>query len=250
MLVAAIQFAPRFKAVESNLAQMVALVETAIDRGARLIVLPELCTTGYSFMSRDEAAPFAEALNTWEEGGPSFKRMQALAGNAQVAIVWGLVEKYTGRDKRYGSLYNSQVLMPPKGAYHVHRKINLWGNDYLWATPGTENPPVVELFGKRVGIVICKDIRDHTGDNSKEYYEPGDADIVCLSASWGDGEFPSGRWIKFAKSNQVHLIVSNRYGQEGANNFGEGGICIVHPDGQVDCEGLVWSEPCIVYAEV
>jgi len=250
MLAAAVQFAPRFKDVEANLAQMEALIGTAIERGAQLIVLPELCTTGYSFMSRAEAEPYAETLNAWEEGGPSFKRMQELSKAHGVIIVWGLAERYTGRDKRHGNLYNSQVLMPPHGPHHLYRKINFWGNDYLWATRGTENPPIIQVVGRRVGLLICKDVRDHTGDDPEEYYEAGEADIVCLSAAWGDGEFPSSRWIKFARQNQVHLVVANRYGQEGANNFGEGGICVIHPDGQVECEGLAWSQPCIVYAEV
>jgi hypothetical protein len=41
------------------------------------------------------------------------------------------------------------------------------------------------------------------------------ADVVCLSANWGDGGFPAVSWMDFVEENSTCLIVSNRYGQEG-----------------------------------
>lgn len=50
--------------------------------------------------------------------------------------------------------------------------------------------------------------------------------------------------------NHTTLVVSNRYGTEIPNNFGEGGICGIYPDQRVMTEGLVWNQDCTVYAEV
>lgn len=240
MRVAAVQMAPVLKNYEANLAQMEALVVQGAKAGARLIVLPELATSGFSLMSEDDARPFAESV----EWGRTSGAMTDLCASLNTHVVYGFVE-----DGEEGKLYNSQVLIGPSGVLSSCRKLNQWGNDYLWASVGTVSPPVVTIEGKRVGLLICRDIRDRS-DTLSDLYEAGDADIVAFSSNFGAGAFPSGSWVKFAKRNRVHLIVSNRFGKEENNNFGEGGICIIGPDGRVSCHGLEWGRPCIVLGEV
>ncbi len=242
MKVAAIQFRPTFKDKEANLRQAAGFVAQAAQAGAQLIVLPELVTTGYSFMSEEEAGAFAEVA---EPGGMTFGVMASLAAKLDVAIAWGMVE----RDKGTNHLYNTQVLVFDCG--HVsYRKVNRWGNDFLWAKEGRANPPVVTYQGKKVGLLICRDVRDRKDSKWKSFYEKGDADIVCLSANWGDGGFPAITWMEFAEDNNAVLIVSNRWGKEIPNDFGEGGVCVIYPDQRVVCDGLVWNQDCIVFSEV
>lgn len=244
MRVAAVQFSPEFKNFNANLTTMWMLASEAADNGAELIVLPELSTTGYSFLSSAEISPFAEDI----EGGKalSLKNMTQLCQERNVAIAWGLVEKSGS------NLYNAQcMVVPEEGDVRVlkYRKRNPWGNDYIWSTPGDLSPPIVEWRGKRVGLLICRDIRNKT-DDVDDLYEKGDADIVAFSSNFGDGAFPSVSWMEFARDTGSALVVSNRYGQEENNNFGEGGICIIEANGKVHCEGLLWSKPCIVYADL
>jgi N-carbamoylputrescine amidase len=59
MKVATVQYAPVFKDVDANLRTAATLVIEAANNGAELIVLPELATTGYSFMSAEDAAPYS-----------------------------------------------------------------------------------------------------------------------------------------------------------------------------------------------
>lgn len=250
--VAAVQFRPAFKDWERNIYQASTLVQLAASAGARLIVLPELMTSGYSFMSKAEAEECAEVLTDDSEvlrrhqtGSNSMQAMRNMAKGLNVAIAWGLVEK----DVATGDLYNAQVLMLPDGAWSSYRKVNPWANDYLWAKKGGKSPPITEFLGKKVGLLICRDVRDKAS-GFKEFYEPGDADIVCFSSNWGDGGFPSTSWVEFAEENKCWLIVSNRYGQEANNSFGDGGICVISPEGEIHCDGLRWNQPCIVLAEV
>lgn len=240
MRVAAVQFSPALKNYEHNLASMARLTAMASDGGARLVVLPELATCGYSFLYDEEARPFAESA----EDGRTTRVMTNLCARFDVHVAYGFME--LGGD---GNLYNCQALVGPKGLKASCRKLNQWGNDWLWATAGTASPPVVEVEDKRVGLLICRDVRDKS-DSLSDLYEPGDADVVAFSSNFGDGAFPSGSWMKFAKKNKVHFVVSNRYGKEENNNFGEGGICVISPDGRVQCRGLQWSKPCIVYGDV
>jgi predicted amidohydrolase len=255
MRLAAIQYAPVFKNREANLKTAVTLATMAAEAGANIIVLPELCTTGYSFMSYEDAKPYAEEVGGFETGysrsnpPSSMFAMKKIVDRYGVAIVWGVME-ISGVNKT-NALHNSQVLLKPDG-FVSYQKINPWGNDFLWGTPGTASPPITTFKGKRVGLLICRDVRDKgdKGTGLTDFYEKGDADIVCFSSNFGSGGFPSTSWVKFAQENKVWFVVSNRYGQEIHNDFGHGGICIVEPQGKVHCEGLKWNEPCIVYADV
>jgi predicted amidohydrolase len=253
LLCAAIQFAPEFKKPRENLARIVSLVQKAAQAGAELVVLPELATSGYSFMSGEEAEPFSEVIEPPTapfQPDKSLHVMRLLAKQWKLSIVWGLIEK----DPLNGKLYNSQVYIDPTGYIESYRKINLWGNDFIWATAGEGNPPIIRTkIGSRtwkIGLLICRDIRDKRDGSERSFYESGDADLVCFSANWGDGGFPATTWMEFVKGNVTTLIVANRYGKEIPNNFGEGGACIITPTGRVLCKGLIWNKDCIVIADV
>ena len=255
--VAAIQFAPAFGQKMANLRKLATLVKQAAEGGAKLIVLPELATTGYSFLSRQQAEGLAEPLS---DEGFTYQTMKALASSLKVHIAWGQVEKDVSANK----LYNSQALITPDGLCEKVAKLNLWGSDWTWADEGRSNPPVVkctfqvgeESIVKKVGLLICRDVRDKLDDKWKSFYEKGDADLVAFSSNWGDGGFPAVAWMEFVRSNDVTLVVANRHGKEIPNDFGEGGICVIKPEGDerhpngVYCDGLVWDQDCIVFCDV
>ena len=253
MRVAVVQFCPTFKDVQGNLRRLAALTMKAAQAGAKLICLPELALSGYSFMSAAEAEPLAEVITDFKPGNGGSSSMwvfYAIARKYDVHVVWGLIEK----DQGTGKLFNSQVLMCPDGSFEFYRKINLFSTDVLWAAEGRANPPIrkIEVGDKtyKVGLLICRDVRDKKDDSWKSFYEKGDADIVVLSANWGKGGFPATAWMDFVKDNSTVLAVSNRYGVEVPNDFGHGGICIIQKGDTVQCEGLVWGQDCIVYGEV
>lgn len=248
----AVQFAPEFKRPDRNRPALLNLVSQAAAKGAQLVVLPELCTTGYGFMSKEEALEFSEPFSIVlepDQGGPqsSLKALTILARQLNIALVWGFVE----RDPGTGNLYNSQAYTDAAGTSLCYRKVNFFGNDWLWATPGIANPPIATSpFGKRIGLLVCRDIRNKVSDKWTSLYEPGDCDVVALSAAWGDGGFPATAWMDFVAATKIPLVVSNRYGQEGPNNFGEGGVCVIDRDLKVSCQGLVWDQDCLVFGDV
>jgi predicted amidohydrolase len=252
MRIATIQYRPAFKDVDGNLLKLKSLIEQAASNGAEICCCPELATSGYSFMSYHDAEPFSEVLVGMGGFSKTMRFMHGLANNLDVKIVWGMME----RDAGTRDLYNSQVMMWPNERFITMRKLNRWGNDFLWAKEGTASPPIVTITdrkgqAKKVGLLICRDVIDEKKeDKISDFYEPGDADIVCLSANWGKGGFPSVSWMDFVRENKCALGIANRYGTETNNDFGQGGICIVQANGQVITEGLVWGQDCIVYGEV
>jgi predicted amidohydrolase len=253
MKVAAVQFAPMFKRPDTNIPALVRLVRQAASQGAQLVVLPELCTTGYGFMSPEEAKPFGEDFRVAYEPsmgrpGQALLEFTKLVRELNISLVFGFVEWEPGA----GKLYNSQAYLDAAGTVVRYQKVNFFGNDWLWASHGIANPPVVAcpIEGKRVGLLICRDVRNKVSEKWAGFYESGDCDVVALSTAWGDGGFPATAWMDFVESTKTALVVSNRYGQEGPNNFGEGGVCVIGRDQKVQCQGLVWEQDCIVYGEV
>lgn len=200
MRVAAVQFCPELKNKSANLMRMVKLVVEAATHGAKLVVLPELCSTGYTFMSDAEARPFAECpgwLDDFDSMRPdtSLYVFSRLTRDLDISIVFGFIELDPGTSK----IYNSQMYMEPGGYYESYRKINFFANDHLWASKGISNPPVIksQFEDKRIGLLICRDVRDKKNDDWSNFYSAGDADIVALSANWGKGGFPSNTWMEF-----------------------------------------------------
>src|SRR5690349_21270499 len=103
--VSCIQFEPQIGAVAANIARASDLVRAAATEGSRLIVLPELASTGYVFESRAEAAALAEAV----PDGPTTRAWAALAAELGVHIVAGIAESAVD------ALFNAAVIVGPEG---------------------------------------------------------------------------------------------------------------------------------------
>ncbi|NLC68346.1 MAG: hypothetical protein GX754_06090 [Clostridiaceae bacterium] len=57
LTVSAIQFEPEFKNKERNLKEIESLIRKSAQKGARLIVAPEMATTGYIWNNIEEIKP-------------------------------------------------------------------------------------------------------------------------------------------------------------------------------------------------
>jgi len=142
MRVGFLQMQPRFGAIEEN----VGAIEAALG-GVRdaLVVLPELCTTGYVFASRSETAALAEPAT-----GPSVQRFRTLARRNRLVVCGGFAERAGQR------LFNSAFTVTPAGKVHVYRKAHLFDREKLLFDTA---PARLSVFraGARLGMMICFD---------------------------------------------------------------------------------------------
>jgi 5-aminopentanamidase len=145
--VACAQVAPIVGDAEGNRARAREAIHSAIAAGARLIVLPELCNSGYVFADAEEARGLAEPLD-----GPSVTEWRALTRAGGVVLVAGLCELADD-----GTLFNSAVVIDGGELLGVYRKTHLWDAEKLVFTPGAVSPPVIETAIGRVGVAICYD---------------------------------------------------------------------------------------------
>jgi predicted amidohydrolase len=141
------QLAPQFGDLSGNRRRAAAAIREAARTGADLIVLPELCTTGYAFTGRDEALEYSES-----EDGPSVSEWRELASELRITIVAGFCER--GRD---GAPRNSAALADADGACTIYRKTHLWDREQTTFIAGNAPSPVLDTAAGRVGVAICYD---------------------------------------------------------------------------------------------
>src|SRR5437660_8497166 len=109
MRVGFFQFAPQFGEVTHNLDKVVERLDRA---DADLIVLPELCASGYQYLSKQEAITLSESV----PDGPTTQRLIDLAKRRRMVIVVGLAERAGA------ACYNCDVALGPSGFIVCHRK--------------------------------------------------------------------------------------------------------------------------------
>lgn len=232
--VAAIQYGPRLGEKERNIYELDLLVQEAIAHQARLIVLPEMATTGYCWTSREEIAPYVEPIP-----GPTTAHFQHLASSHRCYIAIGLPEV----DPLTQAYYNSVALLGPDGLVGTYRKLHSYISEPRWARDGDLGIPVWETELGRLCALICMDV---SYCESTRIAALRGADVVLLLTNWDDEQCPSSWWMARAFENGVYVVTANRHDRERNVQFG-GGSCILNPDGSIqayrdDGTGIVYGE--------
>lgn len=115
----------------------------AVERGAELVLFPELLVHGHC------------TPNTWDlaeavPDGPGTRQICQLAARYNVVLSVGLSEK------EKDIVFNTQVLAGPQGYIGKQRKIHLSRDEVLFYKGGRELP-VFDIGKCKVGTVICYD---------------------------------------------------------------------------------------------
>ncbi len=198
-----------------NLARMKVAIEQEVLAGSRLIVFPECYITGYCFDSLEEAMLCAEAID-----GESVQAATEICAAADCFTVFGMLEKHGDR------LFNTAVLIGPKGLIGSYRKIHLpfLGVD-RFTTPGDRPFEVFEADGVRIGMLICY---DGGFPEATRVLALQGADLVLLPTNWPPGaEYMSAFSVNSrAMENGIYFAAVNRVGTERGFSFiGRSRIC-------------------------
>src|SRR6266581_8409221 len=232
--VAAIQYEPTLGEKEKNVTGLLRLVEEAAQHEARLIVLPEMATTGYCWESRAEIAPYVEPVP-----GPSTNLFQQLATQYDCYIAISLAEVDPATDV----YYNSMALIGPQGLIGTYRKVHSYISEPRWARDGDLGMPVWETPLGRLAGLICQDASFFEAARIPALHN---ADVLLFPTNWYETKCPDSWWMARAFENGVYFIAANRYGLERGTQF-SGGSCILNPDGSIQSyldngEGIVYGE--------
>jgi predicted amidohydrolase len=242
-VVAACQLSLAVGDPDGNLAAAAAAVGSAAAAGAGLVVLPELCDSGYVFTGAAEA----RALASPADESPALRHWHDLAARHHIVIVGGFCE--LGPD---GRLYNSAALVDASGVRAVYRKAHLWDAEKLVFTPGGGPPPVVDLPAGRVSVMVCYDLEFPEWVRQAAL---AGADLIAAPVNWPLAPRPAAERpsevVKVqagAAVNGVFIVVADRCGTERGVAWA-GGSLIAGPDGYPLAGPVLADEPALLAAD-
>jgi N-carbamoylputrescine amidase len=238
--VATVQMTPAHLDKKANVEKMVRFIKEAANKGAKLIVFPEMITTGYvGPITPPEYAGFYK--NAEPIPGPTTMQLQKLAEENGVYVVFGMPER--GESNLGPVIYNSAAIVGPKGFIAGYRKVHLPLGEKNYFHPGNEIKVFDTNLG-RIGLLVCYDF--WFPESSRIAALKG-AQIIIDVANWP--VFDTDPWFALgpgiAASNKLWFVGVNRVGGE---EFwpGFGGSQVVGPSGKVvlranDKEGVSYA---------
>jgi predicted amidohydrolase len=219
--VAVAQFAPGSDAV-ANLAAMTTLAETAVARGASLVVFPEYS----SYFTPEMGQDWVDAAQDID--GQFATGLAALSARLDIHIVAGIVER-TADPHRFSNTYLAFARGELVASY---RKIHLYDafgqKESDWVIAGPLDPPQTFAWGGfTVGIQACYDIR--FPEMTRRIVDAG-ADLVLVPSEWVRGPLKESHWRTLvtarALENTVYVAAADQ-----APPIGVGNSMIVDPMG-------------------
>lgn len=197
MKVGFVQNNPLFGDIKNNLARALGVLA---EESADLFVLPELFTTGYQFINREEALELAETV----PDGLTTQSLISLAKNINAVIVGGIVER------EGDGIYNSAVMVGPGGFIGKYQKGHLFDTEKAIFQPGKTPLEVFDIGCARVGMMICFDWR--FPETARTLALKG-ADIIAHPANLVLTHCPQAM-ITRCLENGIFIATADRVGQE------------------------------------
>lgn len=204
MKIGFIQFAPELGRVDETLLKVTGLIEQAKD--ADLLVLPELCNSGYNFNGYEQAWDTSEEI----EHSVFLESLISKCREFDLYVVTGFNERYRDR------LYNSAVLVGPEGYIGKYRKIHLFMNEKDFFEPGNTGLPVFEIGVMRLGLLVCF---DWIFPEVWRILALEGADIICHPSNLVLPGLAQRAVPIHALTNRVYTVTANRIGSEGDLTF-------------------------------
>lgn len=237
-IAAAVQHAIVPMDVEKNLSRAYSLLRQCVNEcQARLIVLPESFTTGFTPVGTID--DLYEAVDTIPGRLTNLGIEWAREFNAY--LVFPTYERGPTR----GVIYNSAALLGPEGLLGVYRKTHPFVSERLeaggWTTPGNSAFCAATALGK-IGIVICYD-----GDFPElaRATTLRGAEIICRPSAFMR-TFDHWELTNRARAydNHVYWIATNTVGADASGAYFFGGSQIIHPTGAKLAQARASEEYC------
>ena len=202
MTVAALQYDIQRGRPGANLAAAERLLD-GLD--ADLVVLPELAASGYFFESTAQARDLSEPI----PDGPTVRALQRWARETGMSFVAGVAE----RDG--DTLYNSAVVVTPKGWLGTYRKTHLFYQETLHFAPGDSGFRVWTLTDRRgtsyrLGVMVCF---DWLFPEAARTLALQGADVIAHPSNLVLPHCPQSMPLR-ALENGAFTITANRTGEE------------------------------------
>jgi predicted amidohydrolase len=200
--VAAVQHDIVWEEPTATFARVAPLIATAAAEGARLVVLTEMFSTGFSMKTDRIAEP---------RGGRS---TEFLVGQAREHDVW-LCGSLPERDEGRTLPANTLVLAAPDGSTHRYDKIHpfTYAREHEHYSAGDEHV-TVDVEGVRTSLFVCYDLRFA----DELWVLAPTTDLYVVVANWPAARRDHWRALLRARAieNQAYVVGVNRVGTGGS----------------------------------
>ena len=222
MKIAAIQHDIVWEDRDATFARLRPLIAGAAGAGARLAVVTEMFSVGFSMDTARIAEP---------EDGPSAAFLRTEAMRHGMWLYGSAPERQPGADKPR----NVGLLVAPDGTVTRYAKIHpfTYGREHEHYGAGTETV-TVDVEGLRVSLFVCYDLRF-----ADEFWMLApQTDCYLLCANWPEGRRHHWQSLLVARAieNQAYVVGVNRVGEGGKLNY-VGDSRIVDPLGELLAAG-------------
>jgi predicted amidohydrolase len=218
MRLAAVQHSIVWEDPAANMTQLRPRIEEAAGDGARMILLSEMWSTGFTM----NATELAEAPD-----GPTPTFMQDMAAATGAWVVGSFPERTEGYDRPTNRL----LMAGPAGEDHRYSKVHPFsysGEDQHYSAG--RDVITVEVDGVRITPTICFDLRF-----ADQYWDAAaDTDCYLVPANWPASR--SAHWTSLLRAraieNQAYVVGVNRVGSGNGLDY-SGDSRIIDPMGEI-----------------
>ena len=170
-----------------------------------LVILPEMCTTGFS-MNPEKLAEQAD--------GPTLEWLKRLAQWKNIAVIAGVMVQEN--DAYYNRLY----FVEPNGSTQKYDKRHLFslaGEEKIFS--GGREKLIIDYKGFRINPQICYDLRFPVWSRNTEY-----VDLICYIANWPERRAEAWKTLLKARAieNMCYVAGVNRVGDDGNGVYHSG----------------------------
>jgi len=175
--------------INSNTNKIIATIQKAKEKGAELVVFPELTITGY---------PPKDLLYRNDFVDMNMQKFIEIVNSCRgISAIFGFV------NKNNGVLYNSVAVVKDQKILCIQNKMHLSNYDKKYFAEGNMGD-IIQLGNKRIGVVLCtKIIEEHS--HIEQLVDKGVDFIMAVSASPYALRIPQER-------EQAGTLIAKKFG--------------------------------------
>ena len=185
-----------------------------VPADTRLVLLPEMFSTGFTMASQEVAEPMSGPTVQWLLQQAQSRR-QILCGSLVIT--------------EHGAYFNRFICAFPDGALQIYDKRHLFrmAGEHHYYRPGT-NRVVLDIDSWRVCPMVCYDLRFPVW-----FRNTGDYDLLVCVANWPAARRDAWSTLLRARAieNQSYVAAVNIVGCDGNDVVYAGGSAVYGPDG-------------------
>jgi omega-amidase len=193
----------------------------SLPKGAEVVVLPEMFSTGFSM--RPEL--LAETMD-----GDTVAWMKKTAAEKKIILTGSLII----REKN--QYFNRLIWMLPNGNFGVYNKRHRFafaGEDQHY-TAGSRRL-IASVKGWRINLLVCYDLRFPVWSRQSGQTGQPEYDVLIYVANWPERRSTAWKTLLRARAieNQSYVVGVNRVGKDGNDINHSGDSMVIDPLGEI-----------------